>query len=169
MYVCTNVAPSTGPVDIAVSNITSTSFSVTWLPPAYPDQNGVIRTYSLTLTDMTTGNSTVFSVESNVTSFHFDDLHPAYLYSLEIAAATVSQGPNSEPVQVEMDEDSKSVKFSYATKKKASGLLISFNPLPVTKWVPIHQWMWIESICIESRLVGVYTRGELGLKQIETD
>ena len=36
------------------------------------------------------------------------------------------------------------------------------------KPVPIHQWMWIESIQIESWLVGIYTQGELGLKWIET-
>ena len=28
--------------------------------------------------------------------------------------------------------------------------MISFNPLPVAKPVPFHQWMWIESIRIES-------------------
>lgn len=45
------------------------------------------------------------NVTGNTTSFHFQGLHPAYTYGVEIAAATISQGPYSEPLEIEMAED----------------------------------------------------------------
>ena len=48
------------------------------------------------------------------------------------------------------------------------GVLIGFNPLPVMKLVPIHQWLWIESIQIEPDWWAFTLISELSLKLIET-
>ncbi len=80
-------------------------FSVEWAPPSQTDQNGMIRGYTITLTE-DSGMTMVVSLAENVTSFEFQDLHPAYTYALEIAAATVSQGPYSEVMLVKMADDS---------------------------------------------------------------
>ncbi len=69
----------------------------------------MIRSYSVTLIDDDSGAATLFTVDGNMTSLDFLDLHPAYTYSLELAATTTSQGPLSDTVRVEMAEDSKSI------------------------------------------------------------
>ena len=81
-------------------------FSVAWSALAQPERNGVIRSYTITLTEEYSGNAMVFSVLGNVTSFEFLNLHPAYTYALEIAAVTVSHGPNSDVMLVKMADDS---------------------------------------------------------------
>ena len=99
------VAPSSAPTNIVVSNITSMEFSIEWGPPSLADQNGVIRGYSIALTEKISATTTSFSVAGNVTLFDFQDLHPAYTYALEIAAVTVSPGPYSEVMLVKMADD----------------------------------------------------------------
>ena len=36
-----------------------------------------------------------------------------------------------------------------------------FNSLPVANRVPIHQWMWVESIWVTIRVGGVHTGGKI--------
>lgn len=90
-----------------VTNITSTGFSVEWLPPAHSDRNGIIRNYSISLLDENNGVILLNGVNGNTTSFYFHSLHPAYTYSLAVAAATVSQGPYSDVISVTLADDSK--------------------------------------------------------------
>ena len=99
------VAPNSAPINITIIDITSREFSVVWTPPSLPDQNGVIRSYVITLIEEYSGSTLDISVEGNVTSFDFQDLHPAYTYALEIAAVTISQGPNSDVILVKTAED----------------------------------------------------------------
>lgn len=94
-------------MNVLVSGITSRDFSLHWQSPVPSDRNGVIRSYSITLTDKFRGITTPYSVNGNVTLFEFRDLHPAWTYSLQVAAVTVSRGPLSDPLGVTMAEDGK--------------------------------------------------------------
>lgn len=118
---CIIIAPATGPIEIVVTDITSTEFSVNWLPPAYSDRNGIIRSYSIMLTGITNNVSISHSVSSSVTLLQFQGLHPAYYYGLKIAATTISQGPYSELIQVQMAEDGK---FHHVTGTVAGSFFI---------------------------------------------
>ena len=100
-------APSSAPENITVSGVTSRSFSVQWLPPLPEDRNGEIRSYSIMLTDKTKGVLMPYSLGGNETSTSFQDLHPAYTYSVTVAAVTIEEGPFSDALSVMMDEDSK--------------------------------------------------------------
>ena len=46
------------------------------------------------------------TVDANITSLTFPNLHPAYIYSVAIAAVTISQGPLSDAITVTLEEDS---------------------------------------------------------------
>ena len=100
-------APSSAPVSITVSNLTSRSFSTQWQPPVPSDRNGIVRAYEITLTNGIDGGTESHTVSGNITSLEFHDLHPAYTYVLRVAAVTISQGPFSVPVRVTMAEDGK--------------------------------------------------------------
>lgn len=78
-----------------------------WLPPSYSDRNGEISNYSIVLTDSVRGTNVGYNVSGNVTSFRFVNLHPAYLYGVRIAAVTISPGPYSHMIDVNMAEDGK--------------------------------------------------------------
>lgn len=98
-------APSSPPLNVSVSGITSREFSLQWLPPATQDHNGILQNYSISLRDETMGAVTLYTVDTNRTSMTFPNLHPAYIYSVAIAAVTVSQGPLSDAITVIMKED----------------------------------------------------------------
>lgn len=80
-------------------------FFVYWLPPVHSKRNGIIRSYSIILTLTQSQVSVTHSVAGNITSFYFQNLHPAYIYEFEVAAVTISQGPYSDVVEVKMEED----------------------------------------------------------------
>lgn len=71
----------------------------------------MIRGYIITLLEEYSGTLAHISVEGNTTSYDFQDLHPAYIYALKMAAITVSQGPYSDVVKVETEEDSEYLFF----------------------------------------------------------
>ena len=87
--------------------INSTSISVSWYPPPFPDQNGDIIGYQLMITnqDRTNSQPMLFNV-TNVTSYVATMLQEFEVYSIEIAAETaVGLGPFSEPVRDQTLED----------------------------------------------------------------
>ena len=101
-----SIAPSSAPTNITVTSLTSKELSITWAPPVPSDQNGLIREYVITLLEEYSGTLVNITVEGNISSYVFQNLHPAYTYSLEIAAITVSKGPYSDVIKVDTDEDS---------------------------------------------------------------
>ena len=91
-------APSTSPLMLTFSNISDSSFHLTWqgLPPA--DQNGIIRHYIVNITEMDTGRQ--FQLTSLATYISVRSLHPFYTYVCTVAASTVDIGPYSPPLTV---------------------------------------------------------------------
>jgi receptor-type tyrosine-protein phosphatase Q len=85
------------------SAVDSTSLFISWQAPPLDQQNGIVRRYDLTLTELETGS--VFSYSTSRTNFTATLLHPYYQYQVEISAVTVGSGPNSAPLIVMTPED----------------------------------------------------------------
>ena len=66
-------------------------------------QNGIIRQYDITLTELETGS--LFSYVTASTNFTITLLHPDYNYQIEISAVTIGNGPRSVPSTLQMPED----------------------------------------------------------------
>ena len=85
--------------------LSSTAISLTWMPPPLSSQNGIIREYTINITELETGE--VFQHVSTTTSITVTILHPYYSYSCTVSAFTVAMGPYTEAVTVVTLEDSK--------------------------------------------------------------
>ena len=81
-----------------------------WSPPNFEDQNGVIRAYLLTVTETDTSNTNNYTTLN--TRYMLSGLHPAYLYSCQVSAVTVAEGPLSQPIHVVTLEEGDSDKDS---------------------------------------------------------
>ena len=62
-----------------------------WAPPPLYQQNGVITSYLINVTERETG--LVFSRSTTALRTVFTNLHPDYVYECRVAAITVAQGP----------------------------------------------------------------------------
>ena len=98
-------APASAPVSVAAASVTSTGFLLSWSSPPLEDHNGVIRNYSIAITELNTGN--VVNLVSQTTSQLFDSLQPYYNYSVQVAAVTVAPGPLSTASIITTLEDGK--------------------------------------------------------------
>ena len=87
------------------SSITSRKFTISWNPPGYNDQNGLIIYYNVSLVEVETGS--IFQYTSYTTTLTIQSLHPAYTYQYRIAAYTVGLGPYSDPINITTAEDGK--------------------------------------------------------------
>ena len=86
--------------------MTSTSFVLSWTPPADEDQNGVIIRYDINVLVQETGES--FELESPTTVLTVSNLDPYTTYICEVAAATsAGEGPYSNSYSVQTLEDGK--------------------------------------------------------------
>jgi hypothetical protein len=83
--------------------VTSRSVRVTWEPPLLEQQNGIIQHYLVMVMVQQTRAS--MSLNSSSTSLTIPDLHPAYIYSIEIAAVTNSVGPYSTVISITTPDD----------------------------------------------------------------
>ena len=92
------LVPTGPPQDLVITLITSTSISLSWNPPPFKDQNGVIREYYIAVCAIE--SESCYGVTSNDTSFTLVDLHPYYSYNLSVAAVTIDIGPLSESEHV---------------------------------------------------------------------
>jgi len=101
--IITIAGPSAPPQNVTTLVINSTSISVFWNPPPFDDQNGVITSYRVIVTNQ---NTTVASATINSTSFVVNNLQEFQQYSIEVAAMTaVGIGPFSNPISDQTLED----------------------------------------------------------------
>ena len=96
-------APTSPPTNLTVAEFTSDSISLSWNPPPFEEQNGLIRQYFVTITRNDTGMS--FQQTSNTTETAIQSLHPFSTYTIAVAAETVDVGPFTEGVVVRLPED----------------------------------------------------------------
>ena len=78
-----------------------------WQPPEEPYQNGMIKSYLVTVVHVTTQNNMMVEIGGTEAVLTF--LHPSYSYELLVAAVTVESGPFTEALSFTMPEDSKTV------------------------------------------------------------
>ena len=93
-------------MSFASSTITSISFVLSWDPPNYYHQNGIITGYEIQITEAET--SSVLTYTSSSTSLTVQSVHPAYTYQCVVAAVTAAgTGPFTTSFTVTANEDGK--------------------------------------------------------------
>ena len=93
-------------MSISSSGITSTSAVISWGPPPYEDQNGVIS-YTISVSVQETEES--FTYTTSDTTYSFTALKPFRTYDITIAAYTsVGTGPFSAVFTVATPQDGES-------------------------------------------------------------
>lgn len=97
-----SAAPSSPPTDVQVTVVSSTGLLVSWSMPPAADHNGVLRSYTVSITEENTGRE--ISLTSQTNSLTVDSLHPHYNYTCTVAAVTVSAGTFSAPITVTTEE-----------------------------------------------------------------
>ena len=98
-----SIAPTSAPANISGYAVDSTSISISWSPPPFEDQNGILRHYVINITELETGIT--FSRVSLTTSISLHNLHPFYRYSVTVTAVTVGPGPATIVFIVQTRED----------------------------------------------------------------
>ena len=91
-------------MNVSSSDVTSTSAVISWGPPPYEDQNGVIINYTISVSVQETGES--FTYTTSDTTYSFTTLKPYRSYDITIAASTsIGTGPFSAVSTVATLED----------------------------------------------------------------
>ena len=103
----------------------SRTIQVTWDPPLAEEQNGVIQHYLVVV--MVRQTLTSLSLNATSTSLTLSDLHPAYDYSIEVAAVTIGVGPFSAAISVTTPDDGKKFLHLLSTLNQVQALFVSRN------------------------------------------
>ena len=93
MFVYMHAVPSGTPTNVQVVAISSTSIRLTWEPPHPEDQNGVIQSYNITITEVVTGRKMYFREGGMDSLLIVNFLHPYYTSQCSISAQTIGHGP----------------------------------------------------------------------------
>ena len=95
------IAPSP-PLNVRTQDVASTSITVTWEPPQYP--NGVLLGYEVCYTSNGDSPSAV-NVQNTSTAWKLTDMKPCTMYSISVRAKTVAGfGEKSTPVMISTGE-----------------------------------------------------------------
>ena len=84
-------APEGPPQNFHGVATSSRSLQLFWSPPLTSQQNGIVRSYTVNVTEVETGHQLSFTVMN--TTIHLMDRHPHYNYVCTVAAYTVGIGP----------------------------------------------------------------------------
>ena len=90
--------PSGPPENVTVQVLTSSSLHMTWCLPDPRDQNGIVRSYIVSVREIDGDNFQVFSTLKQ--ELTISSLHPYNGYECSVAAVTVGRGPFSTPIPV---------------------------------------------------------------------
>ena len=84
-------------MNVAVTDTTPFSFSISWEPPAIP--NSVLTSYQVYL-----NGTDVRQARGDATSLSVDGLSPEQLITVAVSASNVNgEGPRSDPLTVQLD------------------------------------------------------------------
>ena len=95
------LAPSGPPQNLTGEFINSTSLRITWDPPLFNDQNGVIRGYNVSYNVSADGEESIFV---RGTTVELAGLQKFTFYNVSVQAFTVGSGPIDYTV-VQTDSD----------------------------------------------------------------
>ena len=97
-----HAAPAGAPQSVTADALSPTIFILRWRPPLAGDGNGIVRNYTINITELESGRMEQFITEElNIT---VESRHPFYRYRYIIAAETVSLGPFTDPNVIHMPE-----------------------------------------------------------------
>ena len=99
------LVPGAPPTDISAITPNATTLIITWQPPDPAYQNGIIRSYMVTVFSLESDSSE--QLTSNELHIVLYNLHPFYTYSFLIAAVTVGSGPFSDTFSIQMPQAGK--------------------------------------------------------------
>lgn len=97
--------PTAPPANLTVTAVTSRTVNLSWDPPPYAGQNGVIQQYVLTVNRSDTNFFTELTTAS--TQLTVEHIFPFRVYLFAVAAKTIQLGPFSDEVSVLLLEDGK--------------------------------------------------------------
>lgn len=101
-----HAVPDGAPLSVQSFNVTSTSLTLSWLPPPSELHNGIIGHYIIRALEINTGTNLTYQAQSH-TSLSIGDLHPYYTYQFNVFAVTVGVGPASLDHTVSTLQDGK--------------------------------------------------------------
>ena len=101
MYSC--IAPSSAPTGVVAVTVSSTVIEITWNSLPFENRNGIVRYYTIRVNELQTG--LIIQTNSTTESLSLGNLHPAYTYTVSVAAVTIERGPFSSTVTTDTDED----------------------------------------------------------------
>ena len=95
MYNYIPTAPSGPPLEVVAVVLNPNTIRLSWSPPSNNHLNGVIRSYSINVTELPTGDFREFTAPANDHELMLivQQLHPFYTYECTVAAFTVGLGP----------------------------------------------------------------------------
>ena len=102
---CFSTAPTGTPLNLLLLGVDATTISISWQPPLFEKQNGIIRKYVVAVTEIET--STNFTLVSYNTSTTIYSLHPYYNYQVSVSAFTIATGPSSQHITVQTAQSGK--------------------------------------------------------------
>ena len=97
--------PTAPPANLTVTAVTSRTATLSWDPPPYEGQNGVIREYMLSVNRSDTSFFVVLN--TTLTQLTVEHLLPFRTYLFTVAAQTIAIGPFSMEVGIQLSEDGK--------------------------------------------------------------
>ena len=98
--------PTAPPENFTLRVLGPRAVLVSWRPPAFEEQNGVIITYSIVFVEVTSNTTLMYQQEGNYTELTVDELHPYYEYNCSMFAATqIGNGPFTDSVTIRTFED----------------------------------------------------------------
>ena len=147
-FSCLLIVPSGAPLNPSVLIVDSESINISWYPPAFEHQNGVIVYYVVSVVEATTNN--VSGYVSYSTTLHLPSLHPHYQYNIKIAAVTTAQGPYTEEIIIQMPEDGKRniLKLSPSILKVIYSIQCIYSCIFVL--IILYGWIYINVVCMQT-------------------
>lgn len=123
-------APTSFPQNISISNVTSTTISITWLRLPPQERNGEILQYEVIYNPLETFDGAITSMAINTSNSTFSvvirNLEENVNYSISLRAYTsAGEGPTSPEIFTATDEDGKT-KSTIIMQKKCQSKMIVF-------------------------------------------
>ncbi|XP_044163802.1 receptor-type tyrosine-protein phosphatase delta-like isoform X2 [Acropora millepora] len=120
--------PNAPPSNVTGHNVSSTSIFISWGQVPFPDQNGVILSYTVTYRVLPSGSSQTKNVTAPANQTTLTGLNEYTNYSITVFASTSKGGGNqSTPIVVITDEDKPNAPPSNVTGHNASSTSIIVN------------------------------------------
>ena len=103
MHTLSASVPTAPPANLSVTAVTSRTATLSWDPPPYEEQNGVIREYMLTVNRSDTSFFTVLN--TTMTQLTVENLFPFRTYLFTVTAQTTELGPFTIEEVIQLPED----------------------------------------------------------------